>query len=69
MKLSSIRIENFHSFLDEVVYLDDYSCLVGSMGAGKSTVLAALNVFFRNASASSTNLLQLGRGSLARDPC
>ena len=32
---------------------DDYTCLVGANGSGKSTILMALNVFFRNTSAPS----------------
>ena len=47
MKLKSIRIENFRSFLDETITLNPYSCFVGPNGVGKSSVLAALNVFFR----------------------
>lgn len=46
MKLKSVRIQNFRVFEDETVNLDGYTCLVGANGAGKSTILAALNVFF-----------------------
>lgn len=59
MKLRSIRVENFRSFRDQTIHLDDYACLVGPNGCGKSTVLLALNVFFRNSAASSANLLEL----------
>lgn len=47
MKIESVRIQNFRSYKDETVFLDDYSCFVGANGAGKSTLLCALNVFFR----------------------
>lgn len=47
MRIKSIRIKNFRAFADETISLDRYSCLVGANGAGKSTVLCALNVFFR----------------------
>ena len=47
MRISSIRIENFRSFEDETLPLNNYACLVGPNGAGKSTVLTALNVIFR----------------------
>ena len=47
MKIESVRIENFRSFKDETILLDDYACFVGPNGAGKSTVINALNVFFR----------------------
>ena len=59
MKLASIRIENFRSFKDETVILDDYNCFVGPNGAGKSTVFNALNVFFRQYKDSKTDLSKL----------
>ena len=46
MKLKSVRIKNFRSIKDETVEIDDYTCLVGANGAGKSNVLHALNIFF-----------------------
>ncbi len=52
MRIKSIRIKNFRAFADETITLDPYSCLVGANGAGKSTVLCALNVFFREATNS-----------------
>lgn len=61
MKIESVRIQNFRSFDDETVVLDDYTCLVGPNGSGKSTVLTALNIFFRETENSSTNLVELGR--------
>jgi len=60
MKLSKLRIENFRSFKDETIYFDDYTCLVGANGTGKSAVLTALNVFFRNNASTATNVLTLG---------
>ncbi len=59
MKIESVRIENFRSFKDEIVLFDDYNCFVGANGAGKSTILYALNVFFRQSKDSQTNILQL----------
>ena len=58
MRLARIRIQNFRSFRDEKIELDDYTCFVGPNGAGKSTILAALNVFFRETSAA-TDVLTL----------
>lgn len=58
MRLSTIRIENFRSFKDETISLDDFTCFVGPNGGGKSTILMALNVFFRN-SVPNNNLLLL----------
>jgi putative ATP-dependent endonuclease of the OLD family len=37
----------------------DYTCLVGPGGAGKSTILTALRILFRDSSASPTDLLTL----------
>jgi predicted ATP-dependent endonuclease of OLD family len=59
MKISSIRIENFRSFEDQTIPIDDYSCFVGPNGAGKSTVLSALNVFFQNSTSSTPNVREL----------
>ena len=59
MKLSKLRIENFRSFKDETIDFDDYTCLVGANGTGKSAVLTALNVFFRNNASTATNVLTL----------
>ncbi len=59
MKLKSIRIENYRSFKDQTISVDDYSCFVGPNGAGKSTVLSALNVFFRNSTSSTPNAQEL----------
>lgn len=59
MKIESVRIENFRSFKDETIYFDDYTCFVGANGAGKSTVLNALNVFFRQFKDSQTDLTKL----------
>ena len=59
MKISSVRIENFRSFEDTTIPLNDYACLVGPNGAGKSNVLTALNVFFRESENLPTDLSQL----------
>jgi putative ATP-dependent endonuclease of OLD family len=59
MKLRQLRIENFRSFEDETISFDDYTCFVGRNGAGKSTILNALNIFFRETVDASTDLLRL----------
>ncbi len=59
MKLAEIRIQNFRAFKDETIRFDDYTCLVGPNGCGKSTVLTALNIFFRNIANSVTDLVNL----------
>lgn len=47
MRIKSVQIKNLRAIADETVVFDDYTCLVGANGAGKSTILFALNVFFR----------------------
>jgi len=59
MKIESIRIENFRSFKDETIRFDNYTCFVGANGSGKSTILNALNVFFRQYKDSQTDLSKL----------
>ena len=59
MRISSVRIENFRSFKDETLPLNNYACLVGPNGAGKSTVLTALKIFFRESENLPTDLSQL----------
>lgn len=59
MKIASVRIENFRSFEDATIPLNNYACLVGPNGAGKSTILTALNVFFRESENLPTDLSQL----------
>jgi len=59
MKIASITIRNFRVFKEETVHFDEYTCLVGPNGVGKSTILTALNIFFRESSGSSTNLTSL----------
>jgi predicted ATP-dependent endonuclease of OLD family len=59
MKIESVRIENFRSFKDETIKFDDYTCFVGANGSGKSTVLNALNIFFRQNKDCTTDLSKL----------
>lgn len=59
MFIKSIRIKNLRAYLDETVEFEPYTCLVGANGAGKSTVLCALNIFFRETESSSTSLSNL----------
>lgn len=59
MKIESIHIENFRAFKDETIYLNDYTCLVGPNGGGKSTILSALNLFFQEKTPSLTNVSSL----------
>jgi len=56
MKIESVRIENFRCFKDETIRFDNYTCLIGANGSGKSTVFSSLNIFFKNNKDSQTNL-------------
>lgn len=59
MKIETIRIENFRSYKDETIVLNDYTCFVGPNGVGKSTIFHALNIFFRQYKDSKTDLSKL----------
>jgi len=59
MRIESIKIENFRCFKNETVYFDDYTCFVGANGCGKSTILNALNIFFRQDKDCTTDLSKL----------
>ncbi len=61
MKIEKVRIQNFRSFKDETIFLSDYTCLVGPNGCGKSTVLTALNIFFRAKENVATDLINLSK--------
>jgi predicted ATPase len=61
VRITKIRLENFRAFTDETFSVRPYTCLVGANGAGKSTVLAALNVFFRQNPTPGQEPITLGR--------
>ncbi len=61
MQIESVRIENFRSAKDLTILLGNYNCLVGPNGGGKSTILNALNVFFRESRSSMVNLHELSK--------
>ncbi len=56
MKLERLEISNLRAFSQANLEIDDYTCFVGANGAGKSTVLTALNIFFRQSEHTGTNL-------------
>lgn len=59
MKITSLRLENFRAFEDQTITFNDYTCLVGPNGGGKSTILTALNIIFRHMPDSTTNVATL----------
>jgi putative ATP-dependent endonuclease of OLD family len=58
MKIKQVRIENFRVFEDVTIPFDNYACLIGANGAGKSSILCALNLFFRQTANASTDILR-----------
>jgi energy-coupling factor transporter ATP-binding protein EcfA2 len=44
MRINSLRLTNFCGFEDVFVSFDDFSCLIGSNGIGKTTVLNAISL-------------------------
>lgn len=46
MILESIRVRNFRSILDETLYFESLTALVGSNGSGKSSFLRGLHLFY-----------------------
>ncbi|MDZ7788165.1 MAG: AAA family ATPase [Halofilum sp. (in: g-proteobacteria)] len=61
MKIKSVHIENFRAFNDENIEIDNYTCFIGPNNSGKSTILAALNVFFRNQATPGVDVTKLGK--------
>lgn len=56
MKIERIEISNLRAFHEADIPIRDYNCFVGANGAGKLTVLTALNIFFRQSEYTGTNL-------------
>src|SRR5947199_62509 len=46
MKIKQVRIHNFRSLREAEIDFDTTTCFIGPTGAGKSTVLGALDWFF-----------------------
>lgn len=59
MRIDNIAINNFRSFSGVDLKLSPYTSLVGPNGGGKSTILCALNIFFRETENAATNLSDL----------
>lgn len=59
MKIKLVHIKNLRSFVDQKVEFNRYNRLVGANGAGKSTVLCALNIFFRETQNATIDLTAL----------
>ena len=59
MRISRIKIENLQVFKSIVIPVDNYTCIIGANGSGKSTILHALNIFFHEESEARTNVTLL----------
>lgn len=59
MRIKSVRVRNFRSIEDEAIELQDYTCLVGANGSGKSNFMHALNIFFGESDIPGLNTRQL----------
>ncbi|SNV91001.1 chromosome segregation protein [Bordetella hinzii] len=66
MRIRKVQISNLRAIADATVEFDDYTCLVGANGAGKSTVLFALNVLFRETDAQGNPLTVLAEEDFHR---
>jgi putative ATP-dependent endonuclease of the OLD family len=59
MRIKTVQIENFRSIQNQTIFFNQYTCFVGANGAGKSTVLAALNIFFQERTSMATDVAKL----------
>ena len=50
MLLKSVKIENFRSIKDTILYCDELTALVGTNGSGKSSLLRAIELFYNRSS-------------------
>ena len=48
MIIETIHIKNFRSILEETLHCENLTALVGANGAGKSSFLYALNLFYKS---------------------
>lgn len=56
MRISAVTIRNFRCLRDVTIELDNYAAFIGANGAGKSSVLYALDWFFNNTSISESDV-------------
>jgi len=56
LRIKTLEIKNLRGIKKALIEFDDYTCLVGANGAGKSTVLCALNILFQESDNGCTNV-------------
>ncbi|MUK79176.1 AAA family ATPase [Aliivibrio fischeri] len=59
MRVTKLKIENFRSYKKQEINISNYNCFIGANSSGKSTVINALNLFFRENKNSQTDLIKL----------
>ena len=64
MKIEKIRLSNFRSFVNAEIPIDNLTVFIGRNGAGKSTVLHALRIFFDPSSSIGTEDFYNGQTDL-----
>lgn len=69
MKIARISVRNYRSLKDVDIEVDDYSALVGANGAGKSSVLYALDWFFNARSLQPTDVHGYVEGQTVDEDC
>ncbi|WP_076494776.1 ATP-dependent endonuclease [Microbacterium sp. RURRCA19A] len=69
MKISHVAIRNYRSLKEVDIVVDDYSVLVGANGAGKSSVLYALDWFFNGRALSPSDVHGYVEGTTEDDNC
>lgn len=67
MRLMNLKVSNYRSLSDLDLDIDDYTALVGTNGAGKSSVLYALDWFFKGYDLETSDLSQRDGSPLRSD--
>ena len=69
MKISHIAVKNYRSLKDVSFEVDNYSALVGANGAGKSSILYALDWFFNGRTLEPSDVCGYEEGVTADEDC
>ncbi|WP_187270518.1 AAA family ATPase [Lacisediminihabitans profunda] len=69
MKISHIAVKNYRSLKNVSFEVDNYSALVGANGAGKSSILYALDWFFNGRTLEPSDVCGYEEGVTADEDC